>query len=203
MDAYTTAALVTATASIIVVAINTIMILKNHQQLIEDNKLSRKQLEEMNKELKNLEAIQQNQLADLQTKLDIISYVYKSNYSRRVEVLTSFYSQLAEIKLLLESFVVPLFSDSVTGDAQTLKDAARKFEELYKYSFMNLLYFRNTKKFMDSLGDLMASINTMQNEDKAHGKSAWKTQADIVISRINPILKIIGDEVREELKLDL
>ena len=203
MDPYTTAALVTATASIIAVAISTKMTSKNHQQLIEDNKLSRKQLEEMNKELKNLEAIQENQLAHLQTKLDMMTYIYKTNHSKRVEVLTSFYSQLAEIKLVLQSFVVPLFNHSVTGDAQTLKDAARKFEELYKYSFMNLLYFRNTKKFMDSLGDLMASINTMQNEDKAHGKSAWKTQADIVISRINPILKIIGDEVREELKLDL
>lgn len=203
MDPYTTAALVTATASIIAVALSTKMTSKNHQQLIEDNKLSRKQLEEMNKELKNLEAIQENQLAHLQTKLDMMTYIYKTNHSKRVEVLTSFYSQLAEIKLVLQSFVVPLFNHSVTGDPQTLKDAAYKFEKLYKYSSMNLLYFRNVEKFMQSLGDLMASINMMQNEDKANGKSSWKIQANTLISDINPILKNIGDEIREELKLDL
>lgn len=203
MDPYITAALIASIATLITVRSTNRTIVKNHQQLIEDNQLSRKQLEEMNKELKNIEAMQQNQLAHLQTKLDMMTYIYKTNHSKRVEILTNFYSQLAEIKLILESFVVPLFSHSITGDAKTLKDAAYKFEKLYKYSSMNLLYFRNVEKFMQSLGNLMGSINMMQNEDKANGKSSWKIQANTLISDINAILKNIEGEIREELKLDL
>lgn len=154
--------------------------------------------ERLSKELKSIDARQQSELALFQSELGRMS----ANYSKRVEVLTESYAKLVEIKLLMESFVVPLFEHSVTGDKATIRRAADKFEELYHYSSMNFVYFRKDSTFMSSLGELMGHINHMQNNANSGDKSSWHKQARIVIEGVNPILSNIAAEVRKELKLD-
>lgn len=158
---------------------------------------------QLSERLKTIDEFQQTNLALLKSELDRITFVVNANYSKRVEVLTEAYSKLAEIKLLMESSVVPLFPHSTTGNPQTIRDAADKFEELYKLCSMKAVFFASNSQFMNALGQVMGHINHMLNNANSGNSSAWAQQANIVISGVNPVLSQIRDEVRQELKLDL
>lgn len=156
--------------------------------------------ERLGERLKQIDEHQQMRLALLKSEMDRIGFVTNANHSKRVEVLTDAYSKLAEIKLLMESFVVPLFGHSKTGNEQTLAEAAERFEELYKFCSMKSVYFSRDSTFMTALGHVMGHINHMQNLAQS---GAWLQQANIVIGGVDPVLAQIRDEVRHELRLDL
>lgn len=157
----------------------------------------------LSEDLKAIDARQQANIASFQSNLDRMTHVMNANHSKRAEVLTKSYAMLAEIKLLMERFVVPLFKHSVTGDSMTVRDAAIKFEELYKYSSMHAVYFRADSQFVRVLAALMGHINQMQNLAGNNDPSVWNAKARIVIDGVEPLLKKIGSEVRKELGLDL
>lgn len=188
-----------STAAALIALLGTLV---NRRKTIEAAKEAREENRKLSADLKRIDARQQTELATFQSNLDRMTYVFNANYSKRVEVLTESYGQLVEIKLLMESFVVPLFAHSVTGNQQTIREAADKFEELYRYSSMKSVYFRKDSKFMSALGQLMGHINHMQNNASSGTQSSWNQQAQIVINGVNPILSEIAAEVRAELKLD-
>lgn len=194
---------VAAAASISAALIALLGTLVNRRKTMEAAKEAREENRKLSEDLKRIDARQQTDLATFQSDLDRMTYVFNANYSKRVEVLTESYAKLIEIKLLMESFVVPLFAHSVTGNQQTIREAADKFEDLYRYSSMKSVYFRKNSKFMEALGQVMGHINHMQNNANSGTKSSWHEQAQIVISGVNPILQEIAAEVRAELKLDL
>ncbi|CAJ3178917.1 Uncharacterised protein [Burkholderia pseudomallei] len=158
--------------------------------------------EALSERLKKIDVVQQNQLALLKSEMDRIGYIANVNHSKRAEVLTETYAKLADIKLLMERFVVPMFAHSSTGNAQTLTEAAHKFEELYRFCSMKAVYFSMDSKVMEALGQLMGYINHMQNLAQTDA-SSWKQQASMVIDGVNPILGSIRTDIRRELKLDL
>jgi len=191
---------VAAAASISAALIALLGTFVNRRKTMEAAKETRKENRRLSEDLKQIDARQQTNIATFQSDLDRMTYVFNANHSKRVEVLTESYAKLVEIKLLMESFVVPLFAHSVTGNQQTIREAADKFEELYRYSSMNLVYFRKDSKFTEKLGQVMGHINHMQNN--ATAQSSWNQQAQIVINGVDPILHEISAEVRAELKLD-
>lgn len=159
--------------------------------------------EKLSRDLKRFDEVQQAELALFKSDLDKVAFVVNSNYSKRVEVLTEVYAKLAEIKLLMESFVVPLFSHSITGNPQTIQDAACKFEELYKFCSMKSVFFTPESQIMNALGQIMGHINHMQNNNASSSSLTWEKQAEIVINGVSPVLSQIRDEVRKELKIEL
>lgn len=198
MEPAAVAALASISAALIAL-IGAIFNRRKTEEAAEQARLANVQLSER---LKTIDEFQQTNLAMLKSDLDRITFVVNANYSKRVEVLTEAYSKLAEIKLLMESFVVPLFPHSVTGNPQTIRDAADKFEELYKFCSMKSVFFASNSQFMNALGQVMGHINHMLN-NAGSGTSSWQQQAKIVIGGVNPVLSQIQDEVRRELKLDL
>lgn len=168
---------------------------------------NRSKAEEFSLQLKKLDTVQQGQLTFLKGEVDRLNFIANSNYSKRVAVLADAYSKLAEIKLMMESFVVPLFPHSVTGNLQTLTDAASRFEELYRFCSLNAIYLKpdTNKRLMSVLGKVMDNINGMLNlaNSSTSPISAWKQQARIVIDEVTPALHQLQDEVRKELQLDL
>lgn len=158
--------------------------------------------EQLSKQLKQIDEFQQTKLAMLKSDLDRITFVVNANHSKRAEFLIEAYSKLAEVKLLMESFVTPLFAHSTTGNPQTLKAAADKFEDLYKFCSMKAVFFASDSQFMYSLGQVMGHINQLQNTANPGNTLSWTQQANIVINGVSPILSQIRDEVRRELKLD-
>jgi hypothetical protein len=196
-------ALVAAIASIAAALIALFGAISNRRKTEEAAGRAQHANEQLSVDLKRIEEFQQTNLAQLKSELDRLTFIANTNYSKRVEVLTEAYSKLAEIKLLMESFVAPLFIHSTTGNQQTIKDAADKFEELYKFCSMKAIFFSPNSKFMDALGVLMGSINQMQNSTNSGNLSSWIQCAKTVINDADPILHKIRDEVRQELKLDL
>lgn len=197
------ASVVAALASIAAALIALVGAIFNRRKTEEAAEQARLANEQLGERLKRIDEFQQTNLALFKSELDRITFVVNANYSKRVEVLTEAYSRLAEIKLLMESFVVPLFAHSKTGNPQTIKDAADKFEELYKFCSMKAVFFAPNSQFMNALGQLMNHINHMQNNANSGNSSSWPQQANIVINGVNPVLSQIRDEVRLELQLDL
>ena len=197
------ASVVAALASIAGALIALVGAIFNRRKTEEAAEQARLANERLGERLKRIDEFQQTNLALFKSELDRITFVVNANYSKRVEVLTEAYSRLAEIKLLMESFVVPLFAHSKTGNPQTIKDAADKFEELYKFCSMKAVFFAPNSQFMNALGQLMNHINHMQNNANSGNSSSWPQQANIVINGVNPVLSQIRDEVRLELQLDL
>lgn len=196
-------AVVAALASISAAFITLIGAIFNSRKAEEAAEQARLANMRLSERLKMIEEVQQTNLAQFKSELDRITFVVNSNYSKRVEVLTEAYSKLAEIKLLMESFVVPLFPHSVTGNLQTIRDAADKFEELYKFCSMKSVFFASNSQFMSALGQVMGHINHMLNNAAPGNSSSWQQQANIVISGVNPVLLQICDEVRRELKFNI
>ena len=192
-------AVIAALASISAALISLIGAIFNRRKAEEAAEQARLANVQLSERLKMIDERQQTNLALFKSELDSIN----ANYSKRVEVLTEAYSKLAEIKLLMESFVAPLFPHSVTGNPQTIRDAADKFEELYKFCSMKSVFFASNSQFMNALGQLMGHINHMFNNASFDNSSSWQAQANIVISGVNPVLAKIRDEVRQELKLGL
>lgn len=196
-------AVVAAYASIaaaLIAAVGAIFNRRKTEQAAEQARLANVQLSEG---LKAIDEFQQTNVALLKSELDRITFVVNANYSKRVEVLTEAYSKLAEIKLLMESFVAPLFPHSVTGNLQTIRDAADKFEDLYKFCSLKYVFFASNSQFMNALGQVIGHINHMLNNAASGNSSSWQQQAKIVISGVSPVLSQIRDEVRLELRLDL
>ena len=197
------ASVIAAAASICAALIALFGALFNRRKTEEAAEQSRQANEKFGERLKKIDEAQQSHLALLKSEMDRISFIANANHSKRVEVLTEAYSKLAEIKLLMESFVVPMFPQSVTGNAQTIMDAATKFEDLYKYCSMKAVFFSDNSSIMEALGKVMGHINYMQNLAQPGSSASWQQQANVVISGVTPALSKIRDEVRQELKLDL
>lgn len=194
---------VAALASISAALIALVGAIFNRRKTEEAAEQARLANEKLSERLKRIDEFQQTNLALFKSELDRITFVVNANYSKRVEVLTEAYSKLAEIKLLMESFVVPRFAHSTTGNLQTIKDAADKFEELYKFCSMKAVFFAPNSQFMHALGQVMGHINHMQNNTTSSNPSTWAQQANIVINGVDPVLSQIRDEVRQELRFDL
>ena len=139
------ASVVAALASIAGALIALVGAIFNRRKTEEAAEQARLANERLGERLKRIDEFQQTNLALFKSELDRITFVVNANYSKRVEVLTEAYSRLAEIKLLMESFVVPLFAHSKTGNPQTIKDAADKFEELYKFCSMKAVFLHPTR----------------------------------------------------------
>lgn len=196
-------ALIAALASTSAALISLVGSIFNRRKTEEAAEQARLANVQLSKRLKAIDEFQQTNLTLFKSELDRVTFVINANYSKRVEVLTDAYSKLAEIKLLMESFVVPLFPHSVTGNLQTIRDAADKFEELYKFCSMKSVFFTSNSQFMSALSQVMGHINHMLNNASSGNSSSWQEQANIVINGVNPALSQIRDEVRQELKLDL
>ena len=194
---------IAAAASICAALIALFGALFNRRKTEEAAEQSRKANEEFAKRLKIIDEGQQSHLTLLKSELDRINFVTNSNHSKRVEVLTEAYSKLAEIKLLMEAFVVPMFPQSVTGNTQTILDAVAKFEDLYKFCSMKAVFFSDRSTIMEALGKVMGHINQMQNLAQSGSSSSWQQQASVVIDGVTPVLQQIRNEVRQELGLDL
>lgn len=163
---------------------------------------NRRKTEEAAEQLKRIDECQHNHLTLLKSELDRISFVANSNHSKRVEVITEAYLRLAEIKFLMEAFVVPMFPQSVPRNTQTILDAVAKFEDLYKFCSMKAIFFSDRISIMEALGKVMGYINQMQNLAQSDS-SSWHQQASVVIDGVTPVLQQIRNEVRRELSLDL
>jgi hypothetical protein len=196
-------AVIAALASIAAALIALIGAIFNRRKTEEAAEQARLANVQVSERLKRIDEFQQTNLAQFKSELDRITFVVNANYSIRVEVLTEAYSKLAEIKILMESFVVPLFPHSTTGNPKTIRDAADKFEELYKFCSMKAVFFASNSQFMNALGQLMGHINHMLNNARSGNSSSWAQQANVVISGVSPVLSQIRDEVRQELKFDL
>ncbi|NKF52325.1 hypothetical protein G3R49_17335 [Shewanella sp. WXL01] len=159
--------------------------------------------EELAFRLKQIEEHQQSSLVKFQTELERMTHVVNLNHSKRVEVLTEAYAKLADIKIKLESYVVPMFIDSETKQLETLVESSRQFEELYKFCSRNALFFNEKSNIMGALGDLMGHINRMRNMAEKDQKEVKPEQARVVIKGVSPLLSTIAKEVRRDLKLDL
>lgn len=174
----------------------------NRNKTEEAAKEAREGNERLSERLKKMDESQQANLSLLKSDLDRMTFVVNANYSKKIEVLTEAYSKLAEIKLMVESFVVPLFAHSQTGNPQTLRDAADKFEELYKFCSMKSIYFTSAP-LMTALSGVMAHLNHMLNVAHSGNSSSRLQQAAIVIEGVTPILSKIREELRLELKMDV
>ena len=166
---------------------------------------SRNANENLSLRLQQIEEYQQSSLAQFQTELERMTHVVNLNHSKRVEVLSGAYAKLADIKITLESYVVPMFIDSKTKQLETLTESSRKFEDLYRFCSQNALFFNEKSNIMGALGELVGHINNMRNmaEKNQDEVELDQAQAMAVIEGVNPILATIGKEVRSDLKLNL
>lgn len=163
---------------------------------------ARRSSEELSLRLKQIEANYQSSLASLHTDLDRMTYIINSNHAKRIDVLSEAYSMAADVKITLEQYVVPIFIDSKTKDINTLCDASRKFEELYKYCSQKAIFFNEDSNIITSIGELMGCIKRMRNMAEESQETVKPEQAMIVIGSVGPVLSAIRKEIREDLKLN-
>ncbi|ENM3731627.1 hypothetical protein [Vibrio paracholerae] len=192
------AALIAAIASITSAVIALFGVLISSRKASE----ARRANEELSLRLKQLEAQQQASLANVQTDLERMTYIVNSNHSKRLEVLTDAYAMVADVKITLEQYVVPMFADSETKNVETLIEASRKFEKLYKYCSQKSVFFSEKSNIMSALEELMSHINHIRNLAEDRQSTVKPEQAMVVIKGVNPVLSAIQKEVRIDLKLN-
>lgn len=197
MDKYVIGAII----ALIGVVISNIVLFSNQRKILKDNKNGRDEVRSLSKEINYLEANQAERLSEINNNLDNLSYVFKANHLKSREVLNEFYSRVAEIRLILESYVVPLFDYSETEKMETITQASKKFEELYRYIQINLIHVKDSGYYMRELGEVMALINRMKNIAVDKNLGSRDDQIESIQTGINPIIARIEEKVKQDLNI--
>lgn len=106
-----------------------------------------KKLLENQERMQEISNFQSKELEKIKNDLDYNKHIITSKYSKKIEILAKIYSGLSLIKFYLESFVVPIFSDSKTGDMNNIDRAKKEFLDLYIY-FIRIKFLSMIRKIL-------------------------------------------------------